>query len=91
MKTGCEKNPPTTWVRKIVLELGPEALRARECWILWGRSCPQAVLAAIYVVTIWVLRYMPQGVRTALVSQAPIAALLILLRPFTGQAAPLTG
>lgn len=56
-----------------------------------GPELPLAVLAAIYVVTIWVLQYMPQGVRTALVSQAPISALLILLRPFTGQAAPLTG
>jgi low temperature requirement protein LtrA len=54
-----------------------------------GAGAAVAVPVALYLLSLWFLHYRPSS--WAHVSAGPLAAVLILLTPFTGAAIPLTG
>ena len=57
----------------------------------FGAGAAVAVPAALYVLALWVLHYLPRGEGIAVNLGAPIAAALVLLTPLTDQAVLLTG
>jgi len=57
----------------------------------FGSGAAFAIPAATYLVTLWVLHYLPRRGGLAYNVRALVAAGLILLTPFTGQAVLLTG